>query len=187
MNFLFFFFLFRDIPVSASVNKTRRIRNIGSRASINTHTTSPAQENMKVLSKSSRGILPSLVHHDRIPRQIHLSRATRIPQTSRSSGGWRVHTEVGALRFEQSSPITEGENGRRGVDFRASGGGAFPPPKGLRPSEEAAQPPRASKGTPRLSTNRLRPLATPGQAMPRLGVFGRRRTRSNATRPGRPG
>lgn len=85
MNFLSFFSFFADIPVLANVNKTHtgyEISDLGH--PLIPTPASPAQENMKVLSKSSRGILPPLVHHDRIPRQIHLSRATRIPQTSRS-------------------------------------------------------------------------------------------------------
>lgn len=57
---------------------------------------------MKVLSKSSGGAFepspsPPLLLHDLISRQIHLSRATRIPQTEpggRTGIHWNIEDEV---------------------------------------------------------------------------------------------
>ena len=104
----FFFSLFTPVLLGQRFNKAQR----GYEISDPQHPLIP-QENMKVLSKSSRGAfepIPLLFLHDLISRQTHL---TRIPQTE--PGGEDGDTP---------------ERGRRG-----SGGGAFPPPKGLRPSE----------------------------------------------------
>lgn len=142
---------------------------------------------MKVLSKSSGGAFepspsPPLLLHDLISRQIHLSRATRIPQTepggrtgytgiSRTKSMERTRASGPPLRAVFSLPPDYG--GRKRVDeltFRRRG---FPSAKGVATLRGCTQPPRAWKGTPRLSTNRLRPLATPGRAISRLGVFRR--------------
>lgn len=133
----FFFSLFTPVLLGQRFNKAQR----GYEISDPQHPLIP-QENMKVLSKSSRGAfepIPLLFLHDLISRQTHL---TRIPQTE--PGGedgdtperGRSAQEALVLRFEQFFFFDYG--GRKRVDeltCRGSGGGAFPPPKGLRPSE----------------------------------------------------
>lgn len=134
----FFFSLFTPVLLGQRFNKAQR----GYEISDPQHPLIP-QENMKVLSKSSRGAFEPILLlflHDLISRQTHL---TRIPQTE-PGGEERIHQneDEAHKRLWSSasssffSSITGGENGR--VDeltCRGSGGGAFPPPKGLRPSE----------------------------------------------------
>lgn len=165
-NANFFFSLFTPVLLGQRFNKAQR----GYEISDPQHPLIP-QENMKVLSKSSRGAfepIPLLFLHDLISRQTHL---TRIPQTE-PGGEERIHQnedeEALVLRFEQFFFFDYGGRKRASwrVDlprFRRRG---FPSAKGVATL-------RAWKGTPRLSTNRLRPLATPGRAIPRLGVLRR--------------
>lgn len=136
---------------------------------------------MKVLSKSSRGVFepspsPPLILHDRISRQIHVTRmrheflkqrAGDILERGRSR--WRGSGSSASSSF---SPDYGGENGLTGWLSAVQAAGLSLRQRGCDPPG-LPQPPRASKGTPRLSTNRLRPLATPGRAIPRLGVFRR--------------
>lgn len=94
-----------------------------------------------------------------------------------------THTEVGALRFEQSSPITPRE---RTVDEELTF--ALPAAE-LSLRQRGCDPPRRLHNHRELPKVRpaCRPIVCdPWQAMPRLGVFGRRRRRSKATRPGHP-
>lgn len=147
---------------------------------------------MKVLSKSSRGVFepspsPPLVLHDRISRQIHVTRATRIPQTE--GGGYtRTRTKsmerLGVLRFEQFFPRLRGRKRVDGLTFRGSGGGAFPPPKGLRPSGATTTTASFERYAPPVDQSSAA-LSNPRPSDTSIGRIQTRR-RSKATRSGHP-
>lgn len=154
---------------------------------------------MKVLSKSSGGAFepspsPPLLLHDLISRQIHLSRATRIPQTEpggRTGIHWNIEDEVdGAHKSLWSSasssffppPRLRGEKTGWRVDFQAAG---------LSLRQRGCDPPGLHTTT--ASLERYAPpvdqssaaLSNPRPSDISIGRIQTRR-RSKATRPGHP-
>lgn len=127
---------------------------------------------------------PPLPSYSMISSPVKYTLAVRHEFLKQSPGGGRGYTGISRTksmeRTRASGPplravfsLPPDYGGRKRVDeltFRRRG---FPSAKGVATLRGCTQPPRAWKGTPRLSTNRLRPLATPGRAISRLGVFRR--------------
>lgn len=148
---------------------------------------------MKVLSKSSRGVFepspsPPLVLHDRISRQIHVTRMRHefLKQRAGDILGTRTKSmeRLGVLRFEQFFPRLRGRKRVDGLTFRGSGGGAFPPPKGLRPSGATTTTASFERYAPPVDQSSAA-LSNPRPSDTSIGRIQTRR-RSKATRPGHP-